>query len=438
MTPRTDLPLLWDIYEEYLDEAEFLWTQWERMLISPDDRLHEVDQSEERLFAHLDGLVLGGAPVVERLLIPALEANEPARISVAAFALTSGGSPAASEALRTGLKEEAPISLAAIHRALELLDREELPAWIPSLLDAPSPALRLLAIELLGPHGAVPPQVLSESLTHEEPRVVSAALRAMTRSRTGLERVSLGRMLASPIPEVRDAAIMAGLVRGHRASWNTCLATMDEPNGKLSRLLVAMGADEHEFGKLLALLEPPKLRQDVLWALGFSGRVSAADACVALMEDASSAALATEAFCAITGLCLDEGLVAERAEPPEEPVLLEEENLDATLEPSAEDALPLPDAPAVARWWKEARPRFDARQRYLGGRVMGTEVLLEALESAPMRRRHALSLEVMIRSRGEVRLPTRLFARQQMNALRTLRAAPSVRLIRSITDGLTA
>ncbi|MFY0572687.1 hypothetical protein ACN28E_53900 [Archangium lansingense] len=55
-----------------------------------------------------------------------------------------------------------------------------------------------------------------------------------------------------------------------------------------------------------------------------------------------------------------------------------------------------------------------------------------------MRRRHALSLEVMIRSRGAVQLPTRLFARQQKDALRALRAAPPVRLIRSITDGITA
>ncbi|MFY0572686.1 TIGR02270 family protein [Archangium lansingense] len=328
MTARADLPLLWDIYEEYLDEAEFLWSQWERMLVSPDDWLHEVEEREERLFALLDGLVLGGSPVAERLLVPALEADVPARVSVAAFALASGEVPTSTEALRTALKEDAPASLAAIQRALELLAREALPAWLPSLLEAPSPALRALAIDLLGQHGAVPPQVLSESLTHEEPRVVHAALRAMSRSRTRLDRAALERLLASPHPEVRDAALVAGLLQGHRASWSTCLATMGAPEGKLSRLLVAMGADEHELGKLLALLDTPKLRQDVLWALGFSGRQAAADACVALMEDESSAALAAEAFCAITGLRLDQGLAVERPEPSEELPPLEEENLE--------------------------------------------------------------------------------------------------------------
>ncbi|HSP80432.1 MAG TPA: TIGR02270 family protein [Myxococcaceae bacterium] len=439
MAPRTaPLPVLWDAYEEHLDEAEFLWTQWERMLVSADDRLQEVEESEERLFAHLDGLVLGGSRVVERLLVPALQEDVPARSSAAAFALASGGLPAAGEALLSCLNEEAPVPLSAIQRAFELIEREALPAWLPSLLDASSPALRALAIDLLSNHREVPARLLSEGLSHESPRVVSATLRAMSRSRLLLDRATLGRVLESTVPEVRDAAIVAGLVGGQRAAWSACLETLGAPEAKLSRLLVAMGADERELGRLLALLDAPKLREEVLWALGFSGQLAAADTCVALMEDEASAALAAEAFCAITGLRLDEGLAVERTEPPEEPVPLEEEDLDATLEPSVEEALPLPDAPAVARWWREARPRFEVRQRYLRGRILETDVLLKSLEREPMRRRHVLALEVMIRSRGAVQLPTRFFARQQLEALRTLRAAPPLQLNRSITDGLTA
>ncbi|MFY0527365.1 hypothetical protein ACN28I_30875 [Archangium gephyra] len=37
------------------------------------------------------------------------------------------------------LAEDNPAPMAAIQRALELLDREALPKWLPSLLDAPPP-----------------------------------------------------------------------------------------------------------------------------------------------------------------------------------------------------------------------------------------------------------------------------------------------------------
>ena len=64
-----ELPVLREVAEEHLDEAGFLWTQWERALVSPDYSASEVaDGPEERLAAHLEGLALGGREVAERLL----------------------------------------------------------------------------------------------------------------------------------------------------------------------------------------------------------------------------------------------------------------------------------------------------------------------------------------------------------------------------------
>ena len=72
-TPMPEDLILWDVVEEHLDEAAFLWTQWERGLQSPLYKLHELrDRVEERMLAHLDGLVVGGEAVAQRLLYPAL------------------------------------------------------------------------------------------------------------------------------------------------------------------------------------------------------------------------------------------------------------------------------------------------------------------------------------------------------------------------------
>jgi hypothetical protein len=96
-----------------------------------------VAEDEERLLAHLDALVIGDAPVVDELLLPALESDEPARISAATFALLAGEVADAREAVLARLQAEDPIALAAIQRALEVLEREALPEWLARLLDAP-------------------------------------------------------------------------------------------------------------------------------------------------------------------------------------------------------------------------------------------------------------------------------------------------------------
>src|SRR6185503_21088436 len=84
------LLIFWDVVEEHLDEAEFLFSQWEAGLSSPDYTLEEVEQRlEERLFAQVDGLVAAGAPAASRLLVPALSAEAPSRVAAAALALLS-------------------------------------------------------------------------------------------------------------------------------------------------------------------------------------------------------------------------------------------------------------------------------------------------------------------------------------------------------------
>lgn len=54
--------------------------------------LHEPSDTaelEERLLAHVDGLVIGGEPAVSELLLPGLETDELERISASALALLS-------------------------------------------------------------------------------------------------------------------------------------------------------------------------------------------------------------------------------------------------------------------------------------------------------------------------------------------------------------
>ncbi|QRK12590.1 TIGR02270 family protein [Archangium violaceum] len=430
-----ELFLNWEVYEEHLEEAEFLWGQRERQGGSPEYRLPEVAEGEERLLARVDALVLGGTPVAEGLLVPALESELPTRTSAAAYTLLVGGVPGASQAVLEAVRKEVPGVLEAMAKALALLEPGALPAWVPQLLEAPEPALQALALGVLGTHGGVPTARLLALLQHEEEEVVAAALRALARSRTAVDGRTLQHLLASPVPAVRDAAIEAGLAGGQRAAWAACQATLAVPDAHLSRLLWALGGDDRDVQRLVALLDTPALRADVLWVLGFSGRLAAADACMVCLADPSVTALAGEAFSALTGLRLKGPYALERSEPSEAEL---DTNPDMDIRRSMEDLLPLPAPDAVAAWWKEARPRFTPGQRYLLGEPLTAGSLLEALETAPMRRRHVLGLEVTLRSQGQVRVPTRAWARTQEAALRAARALPPAHFARPFTEGLSS
>ncbi|RKH17813.1 TIGR02270 family protein [Corallococcus sp. CA047B] len=416
---RAELVINWENYEEHLDEAAFLWSQWERSLVAPDYVLAETLSDEERLLARLDALRLGGAPVATRLLVPALESDEAERVAAAAHLLLTEDVPAGGgEAVRAALETAAPPVLAALGRALELLEPRALPDWVVALLDHQEPHLRALSLGVLCAHGMDPGPGLAHLLRHEHPQVLAAALRASGRLRLRPDPEVLPRALASPAPEVRDAAIETGLLQGQHAAWAACQKAVMEraPRLRLPALLLALGGDVRDLEHVRGLLTLPEHLPDALWALGFSGRVSGAEACLDWLETEAVAPLAAEAFCAITGLRLEGPFVATSTEPPD----AEEGGLDEDLSLKPERALPLPQPGAVAAWWSENRKHFQPVRRYLYGSPFTAEALREALWEAPMRRRHALALELTLRSRGTWWPPTRAFSTRQFAALRAL------------------
>ena len=86
--------ILWDVVEEHLDEAEFLAEVWHVNLDSPAYLRDEFEKGpQERLMAHVDGLVVGGDEVRTELLEAALadEDTERWRAAAAALALTGLG-----------------------------------------------------------------------------------------------------------------------------------------------------------------------------------------------------------------------------------------------------------------------------------------------------------------------------------------------------------
>ncbi|NMO17514.1 TIGR02270 family protein [Pyxidicoccus fallax] len=430
---RPDRYLRWDVLETHLEEACFLWTQWEQTLSSALFTLDEVAQGDEqRLRAHLKALVAGGRRVCERLLLPCIEGDDTERLRVAAFVLLAKGEGQDLSSVLRGLSQADEAQRAAFQRALEVSEAMDLSAGLlRSLLEGDghdtATLLEVLAFRQvpLGPR-------LGVFLGSSDAAVRIAALRAGRHQPPSDEEArALRGALDSSVPEEREAALALGLRRGSRTAWLACpaLAAQADTAGEISRLALALGGDARDVERLIRLLEMAPLRRSVLWALGFSGRVAAADACLAHMREPGLAAVAAEAFCAITGLVLEGAF----RQPPAPESSMEEERA-GPLEEDPDAGLVLPNAQALEDWWANSRERFDRSARHLAGKPFSMSLLLDSLELQPMRRRPVLALELAIRSRGECEVEPRAFSDVQRQRLRRGRTLPASALFTALFD----
>lgn len=401
--PDAEFEPLWELVEEHLDEAEFLWGTWERSLVAPQYSLAEVAEGPEaRLMAHIDGLVVNGPLVARKMLIPALEEDVPDRVSAAAAALLqdpreSGGRDAVFEALREMPEQRPPLV-----RALCCVADPELLTRIRGLLIDEDSGLVAAAAEVLAFHFQPLGDTLGLLLASEAVDARVVALRAVaTESEPGRFVPAVQAGLTDADPRIVDAAIETGVRLHLAAAWGRARTRAEDADGGGSMLLLALRAEASDQAFLSAALRDRKRRLAALWALGFLGTPKAVDDSLEWLEEAATGPLAGEVFTAVTGVDLEEAKISLSVEEDEE-----------ALEWRAEDDLPRPNPMDVMQCWMKLRGNFAVGQRYVRGAVRSPSNLLVALTDGQMRRRptHLLDLELHAaakdRPRLQVRAPT--------------------------------
>lgn len=405
----------WDIVEEHLHEAEFLWSLWEHSLRAPDFTPEDVARGPEaRLSAHLAALVVNGPQVAPRLLLPALAADEPLQVSAAAAALLGGPGDAGLDAVLAALRDR-PAQRPGLARALACAAHPGLLARLRAALA--EPATLPVAAELLLRHDAPLGPALVALHARGDPAARALAVAAVPDEPDPAAHLDLVHAaLADSDPALVDAAVVAGARLGLAPAWARARARASERDGGAALLLLALA--DTDLPLVLAALARRSRRPAALWALGFLGTPEAVDAALEFLDDPAIGHLAGEVFTAVTGVDLVRAGMAlpRRDRNP--------------LEYDPEDSLPRPDPMAVLRWWMQRRGEFTDGQRYLAGAPRTREALLAALERGPMRRRPALHLDLQLHTRPAPRLqPFAPIARQrpQLAALRPDRERPLVR-----------
>jgi uncharacterized protein (TIGR02270 family) len=428
-------PIDWDLLEEHLEEAAFLWGEWEGALVAANYTLGDVGVGPEaRLLAHLDGLLLGGRPVADRLLVPALADDEPGRIAAAAWVLVqaedvTAGAGDHQDAVIAALVKGEPPARAAIARALRLAPRTDL-SRVAQLWHQSAPELRGVALDLLrvGEPGWTKEKV-EPILRGDDSPTRAPALRAL---RAAPDRALVGLVqdaLATELPEVRREALSTGVVLGLQATWDQCrlLAMRGGEASRFPLALLASSRRPQDRSVVLALAQDSGMRRNALWALGFAGDQESADVLVEATSDPEVAKLAGEALSAITGVAIEGGL----ATPGETQV--GEEVADDEPPPAIqpEDHLPLPNTAAVKEWWQRHRSEFPPGGRHLFGQPRTNEAMRAALATAPMWRREIIALELAAATSAAPVVDVKAWTRDQWRALAESSAAPAPARARS-------
>ena len=420
--------ILWDVADEHLDEAGYAFARWRAALASPSYRLDELARGpEERLFAHIDGLLVAGAPVAERLLRPELTAPEDPtfeRSIVAALVMLASGA-AGQDLVWSALGSKDSIVASAAREAFVLAGDARLDAWLPAQL-APGALLDIAARR-----GLALPDVTPILASARAPTDLAAAAIAARRCDPARHLPAVERLLDHADRGVREAALVTALTFGSAFAWQRCVAFAADARrpDRLAMLLVALVGDPRQHAVLVDHLARRSHRAAALAALAWCGQAAVVPSLLPFVADADPAiaALAAFAVATITGIETPAGAPPAEAEGLPD---IDDDDLDAYLVPPVETELPPPDAAAVHTAWTRVAPTLDARRRLLAGVPWTLAAALDRFESTSLYARAPLALWLLVRTGGVARVDTQAWSsvqRQQAAAARRLSESALVR-----------
>ncbi len=385
--------LLLDILTEHKEEFHFLWAQRGQALKSAQYKAYKLADLEERIEAHVEGLLLGGEHVAP-LLRDQLAAADPVEAFCAAYVLLRTNQPEIREEVLAALLKAKGGQLAGLCQAFcQVPIAPVLPRMRQVLSGSPAPLpveVTAAVAEVLGFHGRleIRTQQMDAFLKHPEAPLRRAGWRvaryAMPRSpetyREGLR---------DPDPQVRREALYAAAWGRQEWLLGHCRKQVAQPTPDHADelLLMAVLGKPTDLGYILSVGMAAELGSARLQVLGAFGHPKVMDVVLAELEskDVLTAVAAGTAFTKITGLDINSGPrvllpPADGSEPDE----FEKEFLD-------EVSLPRPEL--AREHWAKVKAEFGRGTRWCQGvdisKGAGPQVLprldLESLAEACLR-----------------------------------------------------
>ena len=392
-----------DIVEEHASEAAFLWTLRVPAARSYAYNLGGLTELDERIDAHLDGLLLAGT-VGRDAAFAALGEPGPGEVFAATYValaledMSGLASVLDVAALATDL---AP----AIPAAMGWLPMEHVQSVVRGLLAATdAPALQWLGLSACAAHREDPMAVLDTALSAYDVRLRARALRLAgelgRRDRRGLLPASWYHEAL----ECRFWALWSSAILRDPTSGPELQRFVEEPPNEFTNLAceaavrilnrpvavdwlkaLGRGSKEHvraAIGAAGVLGDPAVVPWLISW-LGYEDYARVAAGALALITNAPVEQ-------ALEGAA-PEGFVAGPNDDPDDE--------DVAADP--DEDLPWPNVDACEAWWYHHQAEFPANQRYVLGGPMLPPVLHSVLAQGHQVARAHTAIELCMRQGGQ-------------------------------------
>ena len=364
MTTPSQLRFVPDIVEQHYEELQFLWAQRRNALRSSAYRSRELGSLEQRIEAHVEGLLVVGEGMVD-FVEPGLAGDDEMPAFAAAFVLlrlaTADGQRRVIDAFATAKAKK----LDGLRDALAHGTSTPLHARLASLVLSAPPPLGAAAAEALAFHSAIAPTAehLERFIRAEEPAARAGAWRIAAYCGVSIPAEWHEAGLSEDEPEVKRAALAV-------AAWNAypnlvpyCRSLAGAPNPESIEPLTLLAAisPPEEYQTIGAVAAAPGAGPGRYGVVGAFGHPHYIEWLIAEMSnpDPATAVAAGAAFFKMTGRDVESNTrvkVSPGGNPPADD--FEAEFMDEVF---------LPDPDVARKHWQELAPTLARSPRICRG-----------------------------------------------------------------------
>lgn len=407
------MEFLRDILEEHLEEAGFLYLQ--RRSALEDDAYDPDDLAalEERLLAHIDGLVVAGAEAWE-LLAPRLASSAEDEAFVAGLTALATGDVGRRDQLLAAFGMASAETLSGLRAAFCARGLGDLAEPLKDLLSHAEPAVAAAVLEILAFHRqGLTPRDITTALAGAEPVTQAAGLAAAAAMGWREFAASAAGFLTAEDPQLVAAAVRAGFILGDDRGLERCRALLAGGDPSCAPLQIWLGLAGHveDAGLLAAGLDAAGRDRGAVIALGWLGRPEAVNGLLRRLERPGLDRQIAAAVRRLTGVDLAAaGLVLPEAGLAPAPEVIDDDGAEFGLD-DPDAFLPRPDPSKLIAWWKAHGGEFRGGRRLRYGRPLDREALLGILRSGGLAERHLAACELARLSPGQTLPGTRSYCR---------------------------
>ncbi len=400
-----------DIYEQYVDEASFLWLMHTIAVDQPHYSVVELNRLEKRIETQLNGL-MGNFDIAWKVCEDFFENAGSGEIFTAAvLAFRSHDQSKIQNVVEMGMSSDECYQ--GLLYALVWLPGSLVHDWIKRFFTSKDLNHKRLAIQVCNLRHENPADYLVNIFQREDCledlRLYTAALKISG----DLKRLDLMEYINKAIQHDDDVikfwAIRSAILVGDKSQVKKLEPYITLPSDlQFEAINIAFRVLPVNEARLWVgkLVDDPEQVRTLIIITGVMGDPFAIDWLIQKMQTTEFARVSAEAFCLITGTDLVKMNMTVKA-PVDSDVSPTEDSGDENVKMHDDENLPWPDVVKLNNYWNSVKSNYTAGTRYLLGSHIGLMFLKNNLDKVCQRQRHAIAYEIALIDRSEKLFNTR-------------------------------